>query len=695
MLNQQPGSVGATSMENPGLFIQRTFNASSENVPLNSNGSSTNSQTSPSNHQMKNHNSSDMGMASDSGQQFIADNYSPLHLSSVLRNMSLATAVDPREVAAGPSRGSGSYSLKVWNLPADLTHRESQLIFSLATGITKVELREEQISNSNSSSSSLNSPTEPTGDAFTSENLTRQVVVATFNSLSLVKLYASILSNKYDLVGEGTGESSKLTVEVVDNISQEQIPFSKTLAENAIGQSNYQLTTSSNYNNVHLPRLSSTPVGSASSNGKTMSISSSTQTKSRFSFSDPFTNELGQVSQGSHSNGSNNNNNANMSQQEIHIKTQTLTRDSGKSLLLMENDDINENIWNPNTIPSGMDAFQDLGVQNVNSPLDWSMQNNRSGQSGSTQQNSAMFMGPNSNSVAGSVNASSVDVHSNMLPMHDNMSQYSLNSVQMMQQQQQQQQQVPIISQDSQSQYIASNNYSGIPNKYSRDQQNMHIQQQQQQRRLSNSGHKNLPKGGMTTDPQMMTSGSTKYANVNGGNSGSVSGRPSFSGVSEADLSLLSKIPPPANPADQNPPCNTLYVGNLPPDATEQELRVLFADQEGFRRLSFRNKNLNHAHNPGHSHGHGHGHGPMCFVEFDDVSFATRALAELYGRQLPRPTVSSKGGIRLSFSKNPLGVRGPNNRKSNSSGSTGSSTPSAPMSTPPANNFSYAQNYQK
>ena len=53
----------------------------------------------------------------------------------------------------------------------------------------------------------------------------------------------------------------------------------------------------------------------------------------------------------------------------------------------------------------------------------------------------------------------------------------------------------------------------------------------------------------------------------------------------------------------------------------------------------------------------------MCFVEFDDVSFATRALAELYGRQLPRSTVSSKGGIRLSFSKNPLGVRGPNSRR--------------------------------
>ena len=128
--------------------------------------------------------------------------------------------------------------------------------------------------------------------------------------------------------------------------------------------------------------------------------------------------------------------------------------------------------------------------------------------------------------------------------------------------------------------------------------------------------------------------------------------------ISQADLSLLAKVPPPANPADQNPPCNTLYVGNLPPDATEQELRQLFSNQQGFRRLSFRNK-MN-----SHGHGNGHGHGPICFVEFEDVSFATRALAELYGSQLPhpRPSLNNKGGIRLSFSKNPLGVRGSNSR---------------------------------
>ncbi|KAK9361465.1 hypothetical protein V1504DRAFT_439571 [Lipomyces starkeyi] len=110
------------------------------------------------------------------------------------------------------------------------------------------------------------------------------------------------------------------------------------------------------------------------------------------------------------------------------------------------------------------------------------------------------------------------------------------------------------------------------------------------------------------------------------------------------------RVLPPANPADQNPPCNTLYVGNLPMNTSEDELKALFSRQRGYKRLCFRTK-MN---------------GPMCFVEFEDVAYATRALTELYGRGLSN---SVKGGIRLSFSKNPLGVRS----NSNNSGSGGNS----------------------
>lgn len=158
--------------------------------------------------------------------------------------------------------------------------------------------------------------------------------------------------------------------------------------------------------------------------------------------------------------------------------------------------------------------------------------------------------------------------------------------------------------------------------------------------------------------------------------------------VAQIDLSLLARVPPPANPADQNPPCNTLYVGNLPPDATEMELRSLFQSQPGFRRLSFRTKQ----NSSGVSH-----HGPMCFVEFEDVAHATKALAEMYGRQLVRTNgnpVSNKGGIRLSFSKNPLGVRGPPRKQQQQvGGSKPQSLPSTPNKV--SNGYGYFNGYQQ
>ncbi|KAK3070554.1 cell cycle RNA binding protein whi3 [Teratosphaeriaceae sp. CCFEE 6253] len=113
-----------------------------------------------------------------------------------------------------------------------------------------------------------------------------------------------------------------------------------------------------------------------------------------------------------------------------------------------------------------------------------------------------------------------------------------------------------------------------------------------------------------------------------------------FREVSNGGISSSNPRPqyPPVNPADSNPPCNTLYVGNLPIDTAEGELKAIFSQQRGYRRLCFRTKQ----------------NGPMCFVEFEDIGFATRALHELYGHPLHN---SVKGGIRLSFSKNPLGVR--------------------------------------
>lgn len=86
---------------------------------------------------------------------------------------------------------------------------------------------------------------------------------------------------------------------------------------------------------------------------------------------------------------------------------------------------------------------------------------------------------------------------------------------------------------------------------------------------------------------------------------------------------------------DQNPPCNTLYVGNLPMNTSQEELRSMFSKCPGYKRLSFKAKS----------------NGPMCFIEFDDITYAALALQEMHGNPLSN---SVNGGIRLSYSKNPL-----------------------------------------
>lgn len=117
-------------------------------------------------------------------------------------------------------------------------------------------------------------------------------------------------------------------------------------------------------------------------------------------------------------------------------------------------------------------------------------------------------------------------------------------------------------------------------------------------------------------------------------------------------LSVLKTIAPPSSTSPgsaasagtlaffaEHPPCNTLYVGNLPLNASEIELRHLFSRAPGYRRMSFKPKL---------------GGSPMCFIEFEDIGAATSAMENLYGTLLSN---STKGGIRLSYSKNPLGVR--------------------------------------
>ena len=70
----------------------------------------------------------------------------------------------------------------------------------------------------------------------------------------------------------------------------------------------------------------------------------------------------------------------------------------------------------------------------------------------------------------------------------------------------------------------------------------------------------------------------------------------SFDSRRNSTFSYSTSVPP---GADQNPPCNTLYVGNLPSENCEDELRLLFQGCLGYKRLSYKTRP----------------NGSMCFVE--------------------------------------------------------------------------------
>lgn len=86
-----------------------------------------------------------------------------------------------------------------------------------------------------------------------------------------------------------------------------------------------------------------------------------------------------------------------------------------------------------------------------------------------------------------------------------------------------------------------------------------------------------------------------------------------------------------------NPPCSTLFVANLGKGSSEQELRDLFADLPGFRRLKMHSK----------------GSSPVCFVEYQDIYTATHAMNVLRGHIIQ--SSSEKGGIRIEYAKTKMG----------------------------------------
>ncbi|CAI4049632.1 mRNA-binding protein WHI3 SKDI_14G1290 [Saccharomyces kudriavzevii IFO 1802] len=597
------------------------------------------------------------GRGSASGDLYLNDTNSPLAISSMLNTLTLGNNSMPQDMTNSNTNShdnniKGNYSLQLSNVPKDITLRECYAIFALAEGVKSIELQK-----INSSASIVNASLEDENDIY---------VIARFELLYLAINYAVILNSKDELFGPTF--PNKTSVEIIDETTKNLVSFP---SPNVFHENS---------------RLNKQNPG--------MKRPSLLSQRSRFSFSDPFSNDSPltqqqpqpqqqqlqqqqQQQQPSQKHSPQESNqqqmnssvplsshgqviglHSNRSHQELPVEPSISTSEISKSFLLRDNTEINEKIWGTSGIPSSINGY--MSTPQPSTPtLEW-------GNASASQHGSSFFLPSAASTAIAPVNSSTnantnANANANVNSGTNNAGTAALSASS----------QQPMMQMGNAINNSLSSSNSlppyGLMSSQTQHMSNMvntsdmNITPQKQNRFMQQPQPEHMYPVNQSTTPQKVPSArlsSSRNSHKNNSTTSLSSNITGSASISQADLSLLARIPPPANPADQNPPCNTLYVGNLPSDATEQELRQLFSGQEGFRRLSFRNKNTT---------SNGHSHGPMCFVEFDDVSFATRALAELYGRQLPRSTVSSKGGIRLSFSKNPLGVRGPNSRRGGTS----------------------------
>lgn len=90
-----------------------------------------------------------------------------------------------------------------------------------------------------------------------------------------------------------------------------------------------------------------------------------------------------------------------------------------------------------------------------------------------------------------------------------------------------------------------------------------------------------------------------------------------------------------------NPPCDTLFVGNLPPHVSEDEVEDFFRNAMGNSITACKvNRNASGR--------------VSAFVQFADIEVAKEAHSSMQGKELPG---SDRGPMRIQFSKNALGKR--------------------------------------
>ncbi|KAG6509910.1 hypothetical protein ZIOFF_027917 [Zingiber officinale] len=96
-----------------------------------------------------------------------------------------------------------------------------------------------------------------------------------------------------------------------------------------------------------------------------------------------------------------------------------------------------------------------------------------------------------------------------------------------------------------------------------------------------------------------------------------------------APMPAPNRYAPVQNTKD-NPPCNTLFIGNLGENVNEEEVKALFSVQSGFKQMKILRQERN----------------TVCFIEFEDVVSAKNVHQNLQGAVLAS---SGRGGMRIQY----------------------------------------------
>lgn len=133
--------------------------------------------------------------------------------------------------------------------------------------------------------------------------------------------------------------------------------------------------------------------------------------------------------------------------------------------------------------------------------------------------------------------------------------------------------------------------------------------------------------------------------------------------------------PPPGAPAGSfqdrnqtNPPCNTLFIGNLSPHVDDGAIEAYFRNVKGDAFVTCKVNRSNPSR-------------VSAFVQFADLAAAAEVHDGQQGKEMPG---SDRGPMRIQYSRNPLGEFGKRRREEAASGGYGFGGPPAMhMQAPP------------